>query len=95
MTIDGQIGKLNMLLSRLQPWHSGRVGMTVENRGDQMTAPRPKVFTWKRDLVKWAFVRLPGARSAKKVKTSRAFHENQAVVKKLCRMACDLMKVSS
>lgn len=91
-TIDCTLGKINMLMSRLQPWHSGRVGITIENRGGYLTVPRPKVYTWRRELVKWAYIRHAGARFAQKVKTSRAFHENQEVVKELCRMTSDLMK---
>ena len=91
--IDAQLEQINIFLSRLQPWSSGRVGVTCENSTQLLTIPRPKVFTWNRKLGKWNYTRCGAARFAQRVKTARAFHFNREVVKELAQMVRYLMEL--
>jgi len=90
-TIDAQLEQINIFLSRLQPWRSGRVGVTCENSTHLLTIPRPKIFSWNSRLKKWSYKRCGAARFAQRVKTARAFHRNQEVVKELAHMVTYLM----
>lgn len=89
--IDAQLEQINIFLSRLQPWKTGRVGVTCENTKRCLTVPRPKLFRWNSKLQKWSYLRRGGPRLAQRVKTARAFHQNREVVKELATMVTYLM----